>query len=194
MELSVYLMPRYAWMLIVVFWFSPDMTLAQRNTTAVDSLVFVRDMPYICDRIPAEVLSVGCGDGIFWRVVSGKQAVISALIDRVSDTTQTNVFVPNFGGHYTVGDVAYVALQEIIHGVPTFDLLGVSFDEKGCGYCVYWNTIRNLKRRLRFQKALRGWHESNRKALVWKESNDFATCDCRGRHPNGGHFEIKGKN
>ncbi len=170
----------------------PCLTFAQPdNRKLVDSLVFVKDMPYICEGSVLTELSAGCGDRIFWKTVMQKQAVIPFLLDKLIDTTQTEASVPNFGGQFTVADIAYAAIQEIIKGIPTFELLGVNFDQGGCGYCSYWNHLRNdIQNRKQFQTNVRSWYEKNKPKLVWVKSNRFLTCDCSGQHPNGGHFEI----
>lgn len=176
-----------------ILFLIPCLTIAQAdNKKLVDSLKFVTDMPYICrDTVPTE-LSVGCGDKIFWRTVKQKQNIIPFLLDKLSDTTQTVATVPNFGGQYTVADIAYTALQEIIKDIPTFELIGVKFDERGCGYCAYWNHLQNgLKNRKKFQTNIRNWYNKNKSSLVWVKSNEILTCDCAGRHPNGGYFELK---
>jgi hypothetical protein len=180
-------------LLISIFLFFPCFTFAQTgNKILVDSLKFVTDMPYICrDTVPTK-LSNGCGDKIFWRTVQQKQSIVNLLMDKLSDTTQTEAFVPNFGGQYTVADIAYTALQEIIKGIPTFELLGVKFDKNGCGYCSYWTHLqKNIKNRRKFQVNVQSWYENNKENLVWVTSSQILTCDCAGRHPNGGHFELK---
>jgi hypothetical protein len=171
----------------------PCLTFAQAgNKKLVDSLKFVTDIPYIwVDTIPTE-LSVGCGNKIFWRVVKQKKDIIPFLLDKLSDTTQTEATVPNFGGQYTVADIAYAALQEIIKDIPTFKLLRVKFDKNGCGYCSYWTYLRkDIKNRKKFQSNVRNWYDTNKSNLVWVTSNQFLNCDCAGQHPNGGHFELK---
>lgn len=157
------------------------------NRKLADSLRFVNNMPYICETGDG----FGCGDKIFWRVVQQKQTVVPVLIDMLADTTTTLATVPNFGGQWTVGDIAYNGLQEIIKGIPTFDLLGIKFDDKGCGYCAYWNYLRkDIRNRKKFQTRVRDWYVKNKANLVWVISSDFMTCDCSGNHPNGGHFEL----
>lgn len=157
------------------------------NKKLADSLKYVSDMPYTCESAGG----FGCGDKIFWNVVQRKQSIVPILIDLLADTTSTTATVASFGGQWTVGDIAYTALQEIIKDLPTFDLLGVKFDKEGCGYCAYWNHLRNdINNRKKFQGSLRDWYKKNKGKLVWVKSNDFMTCDCSGEHPNGGHFEL----
>jgi hypothetical protein len=179
--------------LTYVLFLIPCLTLAQTNYyKLVDSLKLVSDMPYICEGQIPDSLSYGCGDKYFWQVVEQKENIIPFLLDKLSDTTMTSAYVPNLGGQYAVADVAYAALEEIIKDIPTFSLLGVKFDKKGCGYCAYWDHLRkNIRNRLKFQANVRKWYNKNKSNLVWVTSNVFLTCDCHGIHPNGGHFELK---
>ena len=179
--------------LIFILVILPCFTSAQtHNKDLLDSLKFVTDMPYICrDTIPTES-TVGCGDEIFWRLVNEKLDMVPLLLDLLIDTTRSDASVPNIGGQYTVADIAYLALQEIVHGIPTFDLLGVEFDTNGCGYCSYYQHLRrNIDNRRLFQARVRDWYERNRSSLVWVTSNEFSICDCAPPHPNGGYFELR---
>ncbi len=151
----------------------------------VDSLRFIKEMPYISEN----GLS---GDKLYWEVVVLRDNGIELLIDKLDDTTLTSAPILYFGGNYTVADIAFTALSEIIHKIPTFELLGVPFDEEGCGYCSYWQHLNeNLERRQKFKIAVREWYHKNKRNLMWVESNDFYTCDCKGKHPNQGHYELK---
>jgi hypothetical protein len=112
-------------------------------------------------------------------------------IDKLDDTTSTTANVVLFGGNYTVADIAFTTLTEIIHNIPTFDLLGVPFDQEGCGYCSYWQHLnKDFSNRQKFKEAIINWYHKYKNNLVWVESNDFATCDCRGQHPNSGHYKL----
>jgi hypothetical protein len=120
-----------------------------------------------------------CKDSVFWEIVRKEKAIVPDLINKMTDTRKLKeVYVPFFGGEYTVADVAFVAIQEIIADIPTFELLGVPFNEE-CGYCSYWHYVRKSKKnRKNFQKAARKWYEENRDNMVWVESNNSVTGDC----------------
>lgn len=151
----------------------------------VDSLKFVKEMPYICK---TEI----CGDNLYWESVRLKKGGIELLIDKLDDTTATAANVVLFGGNFTVADIAFNALQEIIHDIPTFELLEIPFDKEGCGYCSYWQHLnKKFSNRQKFKNATIVWYHKNKDNLVWVESNDFATCECRREHPNGGHYKLK---
>jgi hypothetical protein len=154
-----------------------------------NKLKYITDMPYICE---GSINTTGCGQVEFWDMVKEKNAAIPMLLSLIDDTTTTKAIVSNFGGNWTVGDIAYCALEEIIHGIPTFELLGVQFDYDGCGYCSYWSRLRDgYKNRKAFKHNVFKWYRKNKAKLVWIENEEFATCDCNFKHPNGGHYEIR---
>ena len=168
--------------------FLPLLTFAQTdNLKLVDSLKYVTDMPYMCEsEMPYDA---GCGSRIFWKIVQQKEAVIPFLIEKMADTTTTEAYVPNFGGQHTVGDIAYHALGEIIAEIPTFKLLGVKFDTRGCGYCAYWNYLRsNIENRIKFQAAVREWYRKNKSNLIWVPNGEPLTPL---KYHNGGMFHLK---
>lgn len=154
-----------------------------------EKLKDIPDMPYICE---GAINITGCGQAAFWDIVMERDAAIPILLELLDYTTSTIATVPNFGGNWTVGDIAYSALEEIIDGIPTFKLLGIKFDSKGCGYCAYWIHLReNPKNRKTFKANVVKWYNKNQRKLIWVQSNQALTCDCRFNHPNGGHYELK---
>ena len=167
---------------------------SQTNTAAkLDSLQYIDDMPYICRGQPGQNhgLAVGCGSKLYWQVVMLKDNAIPFLINKLDDSTSTAAIVPNFGYPYTVADIAYTALNEIIHDLPTFELLGNEFEELGCRNCNYWQHLNaDYKNRLAFKMAVQQWYSEHKNQLVWVESNRFSSCDCAGMHPNGGHYQL----
>jgi len=157
----------------------------QEVVMQIDSLKFVTEMPYICE-------NGICGDNLYWEAVRLGKSGIELLIDKLDDTTTTQANIILFGGNYTTADIAFVVLNEIIHDIPTFELLGVPFDQNGCGYCSYWQHLnKDYKNRLEFKRAVKDWYHKNKDNLTWIKNNDFVTCDCRGQHPNRGHYELK---
>ena len=168
---------------IILFCFVISLSaVAQKNyKKLVDSLRYVTHIPYIDN----------CGDPILWKIVGEGKAIVPALIDKLTDTrTVKELYVRFFGGEYTVADVAYVALCEIIADIPTFELLGVPFSEE-CGYCSYWYYVRENKcNRRNFLKVVREWYEENKNKLVWVESLHSLTGDCF-IVPSKGHYKVQ---
>jgi hypothetical protein len=153
----------------------------------VDSLQYVQNMPYLCG---GGYIS-GCASQIYWDVIVLKEAAIPYLIDKLDDSTTTYASVSLLGIYYTTADVAYWALQEIIHGIPTLQLMGLKTDATSCNFCMYWDYLRkDYRNRLKFRKAVHRWYKKNKQNMVWVVSNKFENCDCGTKHPNGGHYEV----
>ena len=169
--------------LLFIFCLSVSQIYPQKNLKKlVDSLRYVEEVPRIRN----------CDDPIFWRTVAKGLDIVPHLIDKMTDTRPIDIdtYVSGFGGRYAVADIAYQALQEIIADLPTFELLGVSFDEEGCGYCSYWHHVRKSKKnRKNFQYAVRQWYEKHKEMLVWEEGQYSLTGDCS--RPNGGYYRVK---
>mgnify|MGYP003424500678 CR=1 FL=1 len=58
------------------------------------------------------------GDSIYWNLVVQGKDILPCLILNLTNTTQTNIDIPNFGGYYCIGDIAFSILCQIIHGIP----------------------------------------------------------------------------
>lgn len=189
-------------LLFQLFLFSPFIMQAQNQVQRqVDSLKFVTEIPYICHyRFSDEIngpdinpFALGCGDKLLWKVVMLKEKAISCLIEELDNMEETPASFPLQGGQCKVADVAYIALQEIIHGIPTAELLNVNPDNYDCGYCYYHYNLNKKNQRKKFKKAVAEWYNHNKDKLVWVNKEGFSTCDCSGPHPNGGYYIIESK-
>jgi hypothetical protein len=139
------------------------------------------------------------GDSTFWEITKDK-SILPYLIDRISDTTQTNAPVPYFGGNYTIGDVCVTAIETLIRELPTVKLITNNeqlIDEKGYG--VYWEYVRSsVSNRNEFKNRLRSWYKKNKDELVWvADDNLYPTADSESapvkKLPAGGFYVIKSK-
>ncbi|AZA98500.1 hypothetical protein EG359_02270 [Chryseobacterium joostei] len=139
------------------------------NSVTVEDIKNIQQVPYIAN----------CNDTIFWSLVKQGKDNIPSLIDKLTDETVLNdVYVPMFGGKYTVADVALTILNEKIKDIPIFELIGQKFSED-CGYCTYWYFVRESKNNRRFlQKNLKKWYQENENKLIWVQSENSLTGDC----------------
>ena len=179
----------------------PWITSAQSNIKSkIDSLKFVSEIPYECEIIQngdnsfkndTFIYSIGCGDRLFWDVVKLKVSAIPYLLEQLDNLEETPTSFPYQGGQCKVADIAYVILEEIVHGLPTAKLLNVNPNNFDCGYCYYYLTLREKENRIKFKKAVSDWYAENKENLFWVSNNKYMTCDCSGKHPSGGHYEIK---
>ena len=173
-----------------ILFLIPCLTFAQTdNEKLVDSLKYTADVPFLD---PNHYLkNYGCGDSLFWKIVKQKKEIVPLLLNKLTDTTKTNITVPIIGRKYTVADIAYAAIREIIAGMPTFDqLLSLDLDCDG-GRSHYWELTKYFVHRESFQNELENWYNKNEIDFIWVSTNEFLTCDCDGKHPSGGHYELK---
>jgi len=149
------------------------------DSISVESIKNIKEVPYIQN----------CNDKIFWGLVMQGKKNIPQLIEKLADQKPLkHVYVPMFGGEYTVADVALMILYEKIKGIPIFELIGIDIS-KDCGYCSYWFFIRESKKnRLQLQKEFKKWYKENENKLVWVESSLSLNGDCFS--PAKGHYEI----
>jgi hypothetical protein len=173
--------------LIILVFLLPAHFCRANDSLLFDSLKYVNPVPHCL----APAHEQPDSNSIFWRIVKLKETAIQPLIDKIDDSTTTSAMVHHFGGYYTVGDVAFYALSHIIKDIPTFELLGVKFDENGCGYCSYWNHLReDQKNRQKFRVKLQRWYAENKPYLVWSW-HLWKAEECFYENPNKGYYEVK---
>lgn len=153
-----------------------------------DSLLFVTELPLHCDKMYSmpETENDGgdikgiCGDELFWRIVSLRDTAIPYLLNKLSNTTTTEVIVVYYG-NYAVADVANEAIKQIIKGIPDVELV-YNLKDNGLGEQNRWNFLRqSTGNRKKFQRALSKWYEKNKSSLVW----------IKDKTPAEGHYEIR---
>ena len=187
--------------LMVFFILSPCLLDAQ---TVIESIIgnlkFVTEIPYACEIIQIDnepiqkdtfIYNIGCGDKLFWDAVKLKDLAIPYLIEQLDNLEETEASFPYQGGQCKVADISYIVLQEIIHGIPTAQLLNVNPKDFDCGYCYYYLTLRDKENRIRFKRAVSEWYLQNKDYMIWISENKYETCDCSGKHPSDGFYLIK---
>jgi len=144
-----------------------------------DEIQNIKQIPYI----------ENCNDKIFWSLVRQKENIPELIQKLTDETVLKDVYVPNFGGEYTVADVSLSILNEKIKDIPIFDLIGKQLSED-CGYCTYWYFVReSSENRTQLRNKLKEWYEDNEDELIWINSNYSLTGDCNS--PIKGHYERK---
>lgn len=152
------------------------------DSITINNIKYIKRVPYI----------ENCNDIIFWSLVKQKGNIPELIKKLTDETVLTGVYVPNFGGEYTVADVSLVILNEKIKDIPIFELIEREVNED-CGYCSYWLFVRESnENRLQLQNTLKKWYEINKSKLIWVNSNYSLTGDCNS--PVKGHYEVKKEN
>jgi hypothetical protein len=151
----------------------------------IENLKNINQMPYIPE------LS---GDSLYWTIIIEKLDIVPLLIEKLDDTTITLAEVPNFGGYYTVADIANTAITEIIKDVPVLEMVEVKDDRIGFGN--YWNYTRSdFNNREKYKQRMLEWYQMNREKFIWNEDNRIyrVSEDWKfdNKHPAGGYYLHK---
>lgn len=135
------------------------------NTNAVaddalkSAILKIGDMPYICRGIEG---SEGCGDRYYWENIRKGNIAVPGLIELIDDNTDVGLAVPNFGGNYTVGDIAVIQIRDIHTDFPLEAIiknkLGYSGGSEMGGFWYYWRFVReNPENRTLLKKEVYKW-------------------------------------
>ncbi len=154
-----------------------------------ERISYISDMPY-CPEYS--------GDSLYWDIVKDGLVIVPQLIDKLNDSTTTELIVPLWGGYYTVADISHLLIWNIIQDVPILDLVGSTQEERDQdGYGCYWAFVRkDYQNRIILQSRIRHWFEKNKDNLVWKKELRVVEPNDRMypvNHPAGGYFILKEK-
>ena len=129
------------------------------------------------------------GDRRYWNIVRMGKDTFDDLLLLIDDPSDTSISVPLTGGTYAVGDIAVIALMDIVHGLPVLSMIQVIQADKGTvsemdvGFNLYWNFVRESgTNRSRLRISIKKWLEKNKNNLIWIEKKG---------HPAGGWWTIQ---
>jgi len=164
--------------------------ISQPNKEQIISIIHqIEDMPYYPE------LS---GDSLFWALAMEGLAIVPNLIDLLDDTTETNISVPNFGRFYTIGDISFCILTDIIHDLPIMDIFKSKKDYHIEGDLVYFEFVRYSKENRNYLKTkLHDWFVENKENLIWvKDKRKFRKVSSDWKYPTNqlptkGYYKLK---
>lgn len=175
--------------------------LEERFEKGADNLRYVVDVP-VCgkesDALQADAtvkfkFNNGCGDNLFWKVVEFRIQEVPYLLNIIDNEDETQAKLPGGKGYYRLGDVALMALQEIIHGFPVEEFSGLKKSDYAETWKFYHKGLKDKKKRTKLKEALALWFAQNQNNLEYIKSDDFGNCTCVGKHPVGGFYQVKAK-
>jgi hypothetical protein len=107
-----------------------------------------------------ETDTLDCKADLYWRIVSKGEQAIPFLIDKLDDTTRTNISFRCKVTKLNIGEVSYFALTEIA-SFPAFVITNLQFDlsEHGC-----WNFFGYLfdnSNKSEYKRMVKEWYSIN---------------------------------
>ena len=176
---------------IIILFVAMQGCYSQQATNLPDSIIKklkdIKEMPYMPE------LS---GDSIFWVIVMKGLDIVPDLIEKLDDTTNTNINIPNFSGFYTVADIANDAILKIIIDIPILDFVIKS--KKSLGeYWYYLDYVRaDINNRVLYKKKLKEWYLKNKSKLKWHKDKMIYKTSKNWKfktnlNPAGGYYSFK---
>jgi hypothetical protein len=106
--------------------------------------------------------SLNCKADLYWRIVSRGEKAIPFLIDKLNDTTLTNITHNCKASKLNVGEVGYFALQQIAF-FPAFVITHIEFDViYGNGCWSFFDYFFNNSNKKHYQDLVRQWYNDNK--------------------------------
>ena len=122
----------------------------------VDKIVQINDVPYIGN----------FGDSLYWKIVAEELDIVPNLIELIDDTTTTKAAIPNWGGYYCIGDIAFSMINDIIFQIPIIDFIQTKTDF--VGEKIYFEFVQdNFQNRAHMKNELSKWFVANKDGLEW---------------------------
>jgi hypothetical protein len=155
--------------------------VGQSNNIAqrVDSLQYLKQQPFPCN-------------SIYWRVVATGKDAIPFLIDKLDDTTHTQISLTCKATNVKFGDICFEALTEIFN-IPLFYVTHQQFDfidQYGCQQGVFTYLKNN---RQKFKSQILAYYDKYKTELVFIQYDKEYKNDCKRKNKILGYFDIDWK-
>lgn len=132
-------------------------TIAQTtDRQLVDKIVQINDIPYVGN----------FGDSLYWKIVAEGLDIVPNLIELIDDTTTTKATIPNWGGYYCVGDIAFRMINDIIFQIPILNFIQTKTDY--VGEKIYFEFVQyDFQNMVHLKNELSKWFVANKDSLEW---------------------------
>jgi hypothetical protein len=133
----------------------------------VDSLEFVKQD------------TLDCNADLYWRIVAQGGKATPFLIDKLNDTTQTNISFHCRQTKLNVGEISYFALRQIGDS-PAFVITHIQFAEfndSGC-WTFFEYFFKNANKHI-YQQLVKEWFDKNKKKFRVQKISQKKQTNCQ---------------
>ena len=148
-------------------------------TLKIDSLRFLNQQPFTCN-------------SVYWRIVATGKDAIPFLIDRLDDTTHTQISLICKKTNVKLGDICYETLTEIFN-IPLFYVTQQQFDfidQYGCQQGVFTYLDNN---RQKFKSQILAYYNKYSEELKFIHYAKIYKSDCKKKNKILGYFDVDWK-
>lgn len=129
-------------------------------------------------------------DSDYWKIIAYQKIAIPYLIEKLNDEHITNAKYNCKTENLKVGDIAYLALNEILN-IPLFEVTNVQFDwfeNNGCRGGLF-NYIEN--NRNKFKEQVDQYYLKNKLKLKFVKFKKRDLTKCRIQNKINGYFKVE---
>jgi hypothetical protein len=109
-----------------------------------------------------KVDTLDCNASLYWRIVAKGENAIPILIEKLDDTTLTNISHKCKTTKLNVGEVAYFALQQIAF-FPAYTITKIEFDVVYVNGCwSFFDYFFNNANKKNYKDLVRKWYFDNK--------------------------------
>ena len=166
-----------------------DFAQTMDKRTCAKELARITDVPYIPE------LS---GDSLYWNLVIQGKSIVPCLISNLANTTQTNITIPNWGGYYCIGDIAFWILCDIIYDIPLEDIIKENKRYPKSEDITYFSFVTYKKGNRRFLKRkISKWYKENEDRWEWvADTRHYGRTSTNwsypsDQHPARGYYRLR---
>lgn len=127
--------------------------------TAYDTIAQTNDPKILVDSLKhLKEDTIDCNTDLYWRIIAIGKDAIPPLIDKLTDTSLTNVRWQCKKEKLNVGEIAQLALVEIAY-FPAAKITQWQFDiiENGCWN--FYDYFFNNKNKVHYQNLIKVWYQ-----------------------------------
>lgn len=130
--------------------------------------------------------TLDCSADVYWKIIKRGKESIPLLIESLTDTTMTNIYNRCKKGNLNVGEVSYLALEEIAD-FPAFVVTHIQFDVISDGCWSFTDYLYDNKNKPEYQKMVRTFYQPN--SYVFKKYKKSELTDCYKMYGIEGEYE-----
>lgn len=131
--------------------------------------------------------TLDCTADIYWKIIKRGKASIPFLIERLTDSTKTNIYNNCKKDKLTIGEVAYFALEEIAE-FPALIVTQIQFDVISNGCWNFYDYFFNQKNKIEYQKMVRKFYKENK--FIYTKYNDSELNSCQIKYKITGKYKL----
>jgi hypothetical protein len=167
--------------ILIILTCCSTLVVGQTNNVIqkIDSLRYLKEQPFTCN-------------SVYWRVVvTGKEA-IPFLIEKLDDTTHTQILLTCKKSNVKFGDICYQALTEILN-IPLFYVTQQQFDfidQYGCqqGVLTYLDNNRQ-----KFKSQILDYYNKYKTELKFVRYTKGYKDECKKMNKLFGYYDVDWK-